>query len=140
MALVIYAFRTGEPGSPDVVPTVEPFRPYSPTGRRGIRASKGVRKLKVVASRETYVSMEALLSGTATGAQWAIGIQVCLVSFWLIFVGIGLIYAPSTNGWSLLFPAVISLWYFGILKTVWDDVAAAQRRWRSSRVKASRPG
>jgi hypothetical protein len=130
MALVIYVLRKGEPSGTDVAPTIQPFGPYSPTGRRAITAYKGVRKLRVLASRETYVSMETLLSGTATRAQWALftGIQVCLASFWLIFVGIGLLWAPSTEGWSLFLPAVSSLWFLGILKTVWDDVVAARKK------------
>jgi hypothetical protein len=103
--LLIYALRKGEGGGTDVAPAIQPFGPYSPTRRRGITVYKGVRKLKMVASRETYVSMETLLSGTATRAQWAlfIGIQVALVCFWLVFVGIGLLYVQATKALSVLF-------------------------------------
>jgi hypothetical protein len=81
MALLTYALRSGQPGNMDVEPTIQPFGPYSPTGRRGIIAYTGVRKLKAVASRETYVSMETLLSGTATRAQWALFIGIQMLSY-----------------------------------------------------------
>jgi hypothetical protein len=74
----------------------------------------------MLASRETYVSMETLLSGTATRAQWAlfIGIQVALVCFWLVCVRIGFLYAPATKVLSVLVLIVPSAWYFGVLKTL----------------------
>lgn len=130
IALVIYAIRRGEPGDLDVTPSMQPFGPYSPTGRRGITTYKGVRKLKVFASRETYISMKSLVSGTATREQWAVvvGIQVVLVSFWLIFLGIGLMYLPSGKGWSLAFPGITGLWLFGVFKAQWDDLVAARRK------------
>lgn len=134
IALLIYALRKGEAGGTDVAPNIQPFGPYSPAGRRGIIVYKGVRKLKMVASRETYVSIETLLSGTATPTQWALftGIQIALVCFWLMFVGIGLLYAPATTALSVVFLVVPSLWYFGVLKTLWDDMVAARRKLTSA--------
>jgi len=50
--------------------------------------------------------MESLVSGTATREQWAVvaGIQIALVCFSLIFLGIGPMYLPSSNGVSLAGP------------------------------------
>jgi hypothetical protein len=93
-------------------------------------AYTGVRRLRMVASSETYVSIDTLVTGTATRAQWMvfIGIPVAFGSFWLIFVGIGLLSMPGTKVLSVLFLVVPSLWYCGVLKTLQGDIVAARTK------------
>jgi hypothetical protein len=134
IALVIYAIRKGEPVDAGVGPSLPPFGPGSSTGRTGTVAYRGRSTLKMLASRQTFVPMASLVRGTATREEWAVvaGIQVALISFWLIFLGVGLMHLSSSRGLSLAFPGVAGLWLARILKAQRDDYLAARRRLASS--------
>jgi hypothetical protein len=138
MALVIYALRRGEPADADLRPSLPPFGPGSPASRAGTVAYWKRSKLKLLVSRQTFIPMESLVQGTATREEWAIvaGIQVALVSFWFIFLGVGLMHLSSSRGLSLAFPGVAGLWLSRIVKAQWSDFAAARRRLARSKEKA----
>lgn len=130
LALAIYALRKGEPGDTDVVPSMPSFGPHGTGRRTGLTAYTEAWRLKALASRQTFISMESLVGRTATRGQWAVvvGIQVALVCFWLIFLGVGLIYLPGSNGASLALPAITGIWLLRILKSEWDDLVAAREK------------
>jgi hypothetical protein len=138
MALAIHALRKGEPADADVGPSLPPFGPGSLGGRTGTVAYRGRSKLKLLVSRQTFIPMESLVQRTATREEWAIvaGIQVALVSFWFIFLGVGLMHVSSSRGLSLAFPGVAGLWLSRIVKSQWDDFVAARRRLARSKEKA----
>ncbi|HXG03996.1 MAG TPA: hypothetical protein VNO23_11370 [Candidatus Binatia bacterium] len=131
LALLTYALRGGEPDEMPVAPSMQPFGPDPATGRpAGLTASRWRSRVRVLAARRRFITMDSLVDGTATGAERAVvaGINVALVSFWLIFLGIGLVMLPKTTGISLVFPVVTGLWLFNALKSQWDDLVAARRR------------
>jgi hypothetical protein len=144
LALLVYALRRGEqdPGPPS--PTMQPFGPHPATGwPTGLTASRWRSRVRVLAARRSFITMDSLVNGTATRAERAVvvGINVALVSFWLIFLGIGLVMLPKTSGISLVFPVVTGLWLFNALKSQWDDLIAARRRHerRSGRAQRRHP-
>lgn len=135
LALGIYTLRRGEPDDADIVPSMQPLGPHAPTGRSGITIYKGLSKLKRLGSRRTFINMESLVNRTATQEQWlvVVGIQALFTSFWLFFLGVGLMHLPHSNGLSLFFPAVVGLWLFGIVKAQWSDLKRARRKAARSR-------
>ena len=138
VALVIYVIRNGERDDSEIKPAMQPFGPHVPTGRSGITFYKGIAKLKVLGSRVAYISMESLVNGTATREQWAVvaGIQVLLVTFWLFFLGVGLMYLPNSRGLSLFFPGVVGIWFYGIVSAqLRDHKRARRKRARLERIK-----
>jgi hypothetical protein len=114
---------------------MQPFGPHAPTGRRGIVAYKRASKFKVLTSRETFITMESLLSGTASWQDWAffVGMEVLFVCFWLIFLGFGLMLLPNSHGFSLFFPAVSGLWLFNVFQVQWQDLNRARRKLAKSK-------
>lgn len=131
LALAIYALRRGEPDEAPVTPTMQPFGPHPATGRpTGLTATRWRSRVRLLAGRRTMITMDSLVNGTATRAERVVvvGINVALVSFWLIFLGIGLLMLPTTSGISLVLPVVTGLWLFNAMKSQWDDLAAARRR------------
>lgn len=131
-ALGIYTLRKGERADADVKYRVPPFAPYDARGGATSVAYKGVAKLKTAARRTEFISMESLVNGTATRAQWAVvvGIGTALVAFFLIFLGLGLMQLPNSNGLSLFFPAVVGLWLFRILDAQRRDLKQARKKRR----------
>ena len=131
LALAVYAWRKGVPGESDVEPTLRPFGPHSPSGQTGATRYKGKARLKVLFNRRTeFIPMDALVNGTATRGEWAVvvSIQVAFVTFWVIFLGAGLMLVPRTNGASLFLPLVVGLWLYGILSAQWRDWVKARRK------------
>lgn len=116
--LALYTIRKGERAG--VTPAVQTYAPYAAYGR--------VAKLKAVAKRIEFISMESLVNGTATRTQWAvvIGIETALVCFFLIFLGLGLMELPNSSGLSLFFPAVVGLWLFRVFQAQWSDMTRAR--------------
>lgn len=127
VALGIYTIRKGERA--DVKSAAQPLGPYAATGRSAVIAYKSAAKLKAVAQRTEFISIESLLNRTATRAEWAvvIGIETALVCFFLIFLGLGLMQLPNSSGLSLFFPAVAGLWLLRIFKAQWSDLRRTRK-------------
>ena len=131
LALAVYTWRKGVPDASEVKPTMRPFGAHSPSGQTGVTRYRGRAKLKVLFSRRTeFLPMDSLVNGTATREEWAvvIGAQVAFVTFWLIFLGAGLMLVPGTNGLSLFLPVVVGLWLYGIFSAQWTDFKRARRK------------
>lgn len=130
IALATYTLLRGERDDADIVPSVQPFGPHVPAGRSGITLFKGRYMIKRLGSRSTFITMESLVNGAATREQWFVvaGIQVFFISFWLIFLGFGLMYVLRSNGFSLFFPAVVGLWLFGIMSAQLRDLKRARKK------------
>ena len=133
LGLAIYALRKGDPDDREVRPSMRPFGAHSPSGQTGATRYMGRARLKVLFNRRTgFIPMESLVDGTATRAEWAvvIGAQSAFFTFWLIFLGAGLMLVPRTDGLSLLLPVVVGLWLYGILSAQWSDWVKARRAQR----------
>lgn len=114
-ALGIYAIRNGVTDDPMPRPDSIAYR--------------GAAKLTTVAKRTGFISMESLVNGTVTPAQWAVvvGIEIALVDFFLIFLGLGLMQLADSNGLSLFLPAIAGVWLFRILDAQRRDLKRARR-------------
>jgi hypothetical protein len=83
--------------------------------------------------------MASWLAVLASAGKWVLivaGIEVLLVSFWLIFLGFGLMHLSSSHGLSLLFPGITGLWRARLLKSQWHDFIAERRKLARSKEKA----
>lgn len=90
--LIIQVARRGKVGEDQgkIVTTHDVFGSTDPSMR-------GISKKKVFYSRTKFLSMESLVKGTATRQDWifVIGFNVVMISFVMIFLGVGLILLPQ---------------------------------------------
>ena len=98
-------------------------------------AGAGRSKLKILYSKSGFVTMDSLLDGTATrGERWmALGIVTLYASFFLVFVGAGLIMMKQLAIF-VLFPIIPGLFvYKSFFGPVWKAYRESRRRIASRR-------
>jgi hypothetical protein len=127
VALVIYVIRSGQDdGQQGQVVTDGPL-PMQ------LGAAFGTSRRKVLVSKDRFVTTESLVDGTATRGErlFALGIVALFLSFFGIFVGMGLTFLKDLSILAAAFIAVPG--YFAwraLIRPVWADyrrVKAGQR-------------
>jgi hypothetical protein len=127
--LVVLTIRHGKPDgrAGTVVPDGPlPLKLGFTTGRS---------KRKILGGKEAFVTMDSLVSGSATSADriLAAGVGVLFLSFWSIFVGVGLIVARQLLIVGVLLAAVPGLWVYGsLIRPVWAAYRTATAKERSA--------
>jgi hypothetical protein len=71
-----------------------------------------------------------LLDGTATVGErmMVLGILAAHLSFFLVFVGIGLMFIKEISVVALLFPLIPGLWLYGNLREDWREYRQAKQK------------
>ena len=132
VAMTLYTIRHGKTDAKQGMVVREgSMLGASPDGQ----ARPGASKLKILYSRSDSVSMESLLDGTATSGERlvALGIAVLFASFFLVFVGVGLILSRRLI-LGLLFPILPGFFVFDrFFRPAWRDYRKARERIASRR-------
>lgn len=126
-AMIVYTLRYGK-SDPTKGKVITENRPLSSMSV-GHPPLMGRSKRKILGSKSGYVTMESLVDGAATFAERmvALGILTAMVSFFLIFVGAGLMLMKNLLI-LVLFPVIPGLWLYNILREVWKDYQEAKKR------------
>lgn len=117
LALVVYAIRhgssDGEGGKTETV-----GRPMSPVWLKGFGTWRGRSRRRILASHGDSISYESLADGTATPADRlvVVGIKTFIVSFALMWVGLGM-WKLEDKPWVLLMAIVVCVWGFNVLRS-----------------------
>jgi hypothetical protein len=123
-AMVIYTIRQGD--SDDlkgkvitenrVIGSISSFAP-------------GISKLKILGSKSEFITMESLLDGSATFGERMIvlGIITLFISFFSIFLGIGLMLMKDLVI-SVLFPVIPGIYVYRFARDAWQDYQKAKKR------------
>jgi hypothetical protein len=126
-AMIVYTLRYGKSdGTKGKVITEN--RPMTSMSL-GIPPPMGWSKRKILGSKSGYVTMESLVDGTATFGErmMVFGILTAMVSFFLIFVGAGLMMMKDLVIF-VLFPVIPGLWLYNIMRHVLEDYQQAKKR------------
>jgi hypothetical protein len=88
----------------------------------------GRSKRKMLGGKSGYVTMDSLVDGTATFAErmMVAGILTLMVSFFLIFVGVGLMLMKNLLIMAL-FPIIPGLWLYRIARYDWQEYRNAKK-------------
>ena len=108
--------------------------PFASRSRQGSRTAV-VSKRKILIEKDTEISDESLVDGTATVGERLMyfGVIAFMACFYLVFVGIGLwMFKDFPLG--LMFPVVVGFWFFGNMRTFWRDRQRAEARVAARRV------
>jgi len=124
-ALVLFTIRHGHSDNRagKVITANSPLRSMSP----GAPPSWGWSKRKILVSKNQFVTMESLVDGTATLSERTLvaGIYTLFISFFLIFVGVGLILMQGLLIFAL-FPVIPGIWLYKILRHNWQEYQKAR--------------
>jgi threonine/homoserine/homoserine lactone efflux protein len=121
VAMVVYVFRNGERDEPEKgVTTVH--QPMTPVLLNGPGLTRGISKRKKLAGASGLITDESLVDGTATLGQRMMvgGICIFFVSFFLVFLGIGLV-SLKDNPLAVFFPIVPGIFLFNFARDAWRD-------------------
>jgi hypothetical protein len=125
VAMIIYTLRHGESdGLAGKV--INENRPLAMLF--GSHLFMGRSKLKILGSKNSYVT-ESLLDGTATNGQRMMvrGIIALYVSFFLVFVGVGLMLMKSLMV-LVLVPIIPGFFVYNVAREAWHDYRKAKQR------------
>lgn len=89
----------------------------------------GLSKRKMLGSTTGYITMESLVGGTATFGErmMVLGINTLFVSFFLVFVGTGLMLMKDLLI-LVLFPVIPGMWLYKIVCETWQEYQEAKQR------------
>jgi hypothetical protein len=133
-AMVVYAIRHGHADvESGTVVTGGPMASLDPR-------LMGRSKRKILGSRSGFASMESLVSGTATFGErmLVLGICIALASFFLIFLGAGLMLMPKLVILALL-PTVPGFLLCEGARSAWKDYREAKAKLMASRAQHAPP-
>jgi len=126
-AMIVYTLRHGQPDHRQgkVITENQPLTSMS----LGIPPPMGWSKRKILGSKTGYITMESLIDGTATFGErmMVCGILAAMVSFFLIFVGVGLMAMKQLLIF-ILFPIIPGIWLYRIVREDWQQYQNAKKR------------
>ncbi|MBI3603732.1 MAG: hypothetical protein HY205_04710 [Nitrospirae bacterium] len=126
-AMIVYTIRYGQSDTlkGKVVTENRPLTGMS----LGIPPPSGWSKRKMLGGKSEFITMESLIDGTATVGErmMAGGIVTAMISFFLIFVGVGLIAMKELLIF-ILFPIIPGIWLYRIVSNVGRDYQEAKKR------------
>jgi hypothetical protein len=133
-AMIVYTIRRGQSDNlaGKVVTENRPLGSVS----LGYPPLTGRSKLKILASKGGYIAMESLVDGTATFGErmMVLGIITVFISFFLIWVGLGLILMKNLLILALV-PVLPGLWVYYNLCDDWRYYQEAKKK-VAARVRA----
>lgn len=126
-AMIVYTLRHGQSDHLQGKVITE-NRPLSAMSLR-IPPPMGWSKRKMLGSKSGYVTMDSLVDGSATFAErmMVVGIITAMVSFFLVFVGVGLLLTKDLLIF-VLFPVIPGIWLYNILRHVWQDYQRVKKK------------
>jgi len=139
-AMIVYTIRRGKSDDQEGKLVTE-NRLMTPSLNN--RLTIGRPKLQVLFSRSEFVSIKSLVTGTATFGErlMALGIGTLVISFFLIFVGWGLM-AMSHLAILVFIPVLPGMFlYRGFFRPAWKEYKETKQkpRFRQSREEAGSP-
>jgi hypothetical protein len=128
LALVIYAIRHGASDG-EVGKTETVGRPMSPVWLKGFGTWRGRSRRRILASHSASLSYESLADGTATPTDRlvVVGIKTFIVSFALMWVGLGM-WKLEDKPWVLLMAIAVCVWGFNVLRSGHKGQLAADEK------------
>jgi hypothetical protein len=139
-AMIVYTIRQGK--SDNLKGTVVTENRPMTAMSFGTPPMMGRSKRKILGSKSEFVSMESLLDGSATLGEriMVLGIITVFISFFSIFLGVGLMLMKNLV-LSVLFPVVPGILVYSFARDVWRDYKKAKSRVaaRGERVDAPQP-
>lgn len=127
VAMIVYTIRHGQSDNLEGKVITE----NRPLGAISLRYPPlmGLSKRKMLGSKSGYVTMDSLVDGSATFAErmMVVGIITAMVSFFLIFVGVGLLLMKDLLIF-VLFPVIPGMWLYTIVREVWQEHQEASKR------------
>ena len=125
-AMIVYTIRHGQSNNLKGKAVTE-NRPLSAMSM-GIPRPMGWSKRKILGSKSEFITMDSLVDGSATfGARMmVVGINTAIVSFFLVFVGAGLILMKDFLI-LFLFPVIPGIWLYNIMHNDWQEYQKAKK-------------
>jgi hypothetical protein len=126
-AMIVYTIRYGQSDKLKGTVVTE-HRPLTSMSV-GIPPPSGWSMRKMLGGKNEFITMESLIDGTATVGErmMAGGIVTAMVSFFLIFVGVGLMSMKKLLI-CILIPIIPGIWLYRIVSDVWQDYRKAKKR------------
>jgi len=137
-AMIIYTIRHGE-SDDQTGKVVTENRPLGSMSL-GIPPLTGWSKRKILGSKSGFVAMESLVDGTAAFGErmMVLGIVTLFISFFLVWVGAGLMLMKNLVT-LVLIPVLPGLFVYYNMRDAWNDYREAKRK-VSSRRRGERAG